>query len=174
MVTGKFFLPTIPFFFCIPMTYRLSFPSYFLFLSTRILSHFWYSSQREKNPYPAALHEAKTFFKVGWMNNIMTISWTWDIRRNILVNNAVKQEGIVFCVSCAILGKKDWKHQNEAAPKSWADAQSHILRKKHCSEALAAWHNDICLGSVPSGLKGQKGWQSRIFFHQTKYFIILF
>lgn len=83
------------------------------------------------------------------------MSWTWDIRRNILVSKAVKQEGTVFCVSGAILGKKDWKYQSAAAPKRWADAQSPILGKKHCSEALPAGHNDICLGSVPSGLKGQ-------------------
>jgi len=36
-----------------------------------------------------------------------TMSQNWEIRGNILVNNEVKQEGVVFCLSYAIMGKKD-------------------------------------------------------------------
>lgn len=97
------------------------------------------------------------------------MSWTWDIKRKILVNNAVKQEGIV---SCAVLGKKDWKHQNDAAPKRWADAQSHSLRKKDCSAALSARHNDVCLGSVPLVSKDKKG--DRVGYVSIKANIILY
>lgn len=66
------------------------------------------------------------------------MSQNWEIRGNIFVNNAVKQEGVMFCMSYAIMGKKDWRHKNATTTKRWVDAQSHILRNRECNEALSA------------------------------------
>lgn len=156
----------MPIIFCVPLTYRLSFPHSFLFLSTPRLCLIFGTLPREKKPNRAALHEAKLVEQCHELGTLEEIS--------LLIMQSSRSASCFVCL-VQFWGKKIENTRMLLFPRgelmlratSWE--RSTAVKK----QALPACHNDISLGSVPSGLKGQWGRQ-RIFLHQTKYYIVLF
>lgn len=137
----NFFFPQCPL-FSVFHWYRLSFPSNFSFLSTLIVSHFWYSSQSEKNkscspswdqdPFKSRLDEP--YHELGTLDGI-----------SLLIMQSSRR------ASCFVYLVEFWgKNKCCCSHKvSWC-SEPHP-EKETLQWTLPAWQNGL---STP-GLKGQ-------------------